>query len=110
VFTSAEWYYGPQKWIMHSFNGLFNQQTAISDQIKLTIGYQHYEESRHNRNFSGGNRNRRTDRYEKVKAFSINVDADKQLSEKTNLFYGLEYVTNAVGSTAERITIVQMAQ
>ncbi len=105
VFTSAEWYYGPQKWVMHSFNGLFNQQTAISDQIKFTIGYQHYEESRHNRNFSGGNRNRRTDRYEKVKAFSINVDADKQLSEKTNLFYGLEYVTNAVGSTAERITI-----
>lgn len=105
VFTSAEWYYGPQKWMMHSLQAQFNQHTAISDQIKLTVGYQDYEESRHNRNFTGGNRNRRTDRYERVKAFSINVDADKQLSEKANLFYGLEYVTNAVGSTAERVTI-----
>ncbi|HRG07010.1 MAG TPA: TonB-dependent receptor, partial [Cyclobacteriaceae bacterium] len=76
-----------------------------SDQIKLTLGYQDYEESRHNRNFTGGNRNRRTDRYEEVKAFSVNLDTDKQLNEKSNLFYGLEYVTNAVGSTAERITI-----
>lgn len=106
VFTSAEWYYGPQKWMMHALNAQLNKQTAISDQIKLTIGYQDYEESRHNRNFTGANRNRRTDRYERVKAFSINVDAEKQLNEKANLFYGLEYVTNAVGSTAERVNIV----
>ena len=105
VFTSAEWYYGPQKWMMHALNAQFNKQTAISDQVKFTVGYQDYEESRHNRNFTGGNRNRRTDRYERVKAFSINVDVDKQLNEKANLFYGLEYVTNAVGSTAERVTI-----
>jgi hemoglobin/transferrin/lactoferrin receptor protein len=106
VFTSAEWYYGPQKWMMHALNAQLTKRTAISDQIKLAIGYQDYEESRHNRNFTGGNRNRRTDRYERVKAFSINVDADKQLNEKANLFYGLEYVTNAVGSTAERVNIV----
>ena len=105
VFTSAEWYYGPQKWMMHALNAQFNKQTAFSDQVKFTVGYQDYEESRHNRNFTGGNRNRRTDRYERVKAFSINVDVDKQLNEKANLFYGLEYVTNAVGSTAERVTI-----
>ncbi len=105
VFTSAEWYYGPQKWMMHALNAQFNKQTAISDQVKFTVGYQDYEESRHNRNFTGGNRNRRTDRYERIKAFSINVDVDKQLNEKANLFYGLEYVTNAVGSTAERVTI-----
>lgn len=105
VFTSAEWYYGPQKWMMHALNAQFNKQTAISDQVKFTVGYQDYEESRHNRNFTGGNRNRRTDRYERVKALSINVDVDKQLNEKANLFYGLEYVTNAVGSTAERVTI-----
>lgn len=106
VFSSAEWYYGPQKWMMHSLQAQFNHHTAISDQIKLTVGYQDYEESRHNRNFTGSNRNRRTDRYEEVKAFSVNLDADKQLNEKSNLFYGLEYVTNAVGSTAERVNIV----
>ncbi|MBX2895211.1 MAG: TonB-dependent receptor [Cyclobacteriaceae bacterium] len=106
VFTSAEWYYGPQKWLMHSLQAQFNKHTAISNQIKLTAGYQDYEESRHNRNFTGGNRNRRTDRFERVKAFSVNVDADKQLNEKANLFYGLEYVTNTVGSTAERVNLV----
>jgi hemoglobin/transferrin/lactoferrin receptor protein len=106
VFTSAEWYYGPQKWLMHSLQAQFNKHTAISDQIKLTAGYQDYEESRHNRNFTGSNRNRRTDRFERVEAFSISVDADKQLNEKANLFYGLEYVTNSVGSTAERVNIV----
>ncbi len=106
VFTSAEWYYGPQKWMMHALNVSYRNATAISDQIKLTAGYQNYEESRHNRNFTGGNRNRRTDRYEHVKAFSINLDLDKQLNEHANLFYGFEYVTNQVGSTAERVNIV----
>jgi hemoglobin/transferrin/lactoferrin receptor protein len=105
-FENAEWYYGPQKWIMHSLQALLNQRTVISDQVKLTMGYQDYEESRHNRDFTGSNRNRRTNRYERVKAFSVNIDADKQLRENTNLFYGLEYVTNSVGSTAERVNIV----
>jgi hemoglobin/transferrin/lactoferrin receptor protein len=105
-FVSAEWYYGPQKWIMHLLQVQLNQRTAISDQVKLTLGYQDYEESRHNRNFSGSNRNFRTNRYENVKAFSVNLDADKQLITKANLFYGLEYVTDSIGSTAERINII----
>jgi hemoglobin/transferrin/lactoferrin receptor protein len=106
VFTSAEWYYGPQKWLMHSLNVSYLNATAISDQIKLTMGYQDYAESRHNRNFTGSNRNRRNDRYEAVKALSINLDTDKQLNDHAHLFYGLEYVTNQVGSTAERVNIV----
>jgi hemoglobin/transferrin/lactoferrin receptor protein len=105
-FVSAEWYYGPQKWVLHALSAQLNQQTAISDQVKFTIGYQDYEESRHNRNFTGGNRNRRTDRYERVKAFSINADAEKLLNENANLFYGLEYITNSVGSIAEHVNIV----
>jgi hemoglobin/transferrin/lactoferrin receptor protein len=105
VFTSAEWYYGPQQWIMHALNATFIRSTTLFDQVKLTAGYQDYEESRHNRNFSGSNRNLRTDRYERVKAFSFNLDFDKQLNEKTTLFYGAEYVANQVGSTAGRVNI-----
>ncbi|NOS91298.1 MAG: TonB-dependent receptor [Cyclobacteriaceae bacterium] len=106
VFTSAEWYYGPQRWMMHALNVSFVKATALFDQAKLTAGYQEYEESRHNRNFTGGNRNRRTDRFEAVKAFSVNIDFDKQLNPRANLFYGVEYVSNQVGSTARRVNIV----
>ncbi len=106
VFTSAEWYYGPQKWMMHALNVSFVKATALFDQAKFTAGYQEYEESRHNRNFTGGNRNRRTDRFEAVKAFSVNIDFDKQLNPRANLFYGAEYVSNQVGSTARRVNIV----
>ncbi len=106
VFTSAEWYYGPQQWIMHAWNATFIKTTTLFDQAKLTVGYQDYEESRHNRNFTGSNRNLRTDRYEHVKALSFNLDFDKQLSEKTTVFYGAEFVSNQVGSTAARVNIL----
>ncbi len=106
VFTSAEWCYGPQKWMMHALNVNFVKAIALFDQAKLTAGYQEYEESRHNRNFTGGNRNRRTDRFEAVTAFSVNIDFDKQLNPRANLFYGAEYVSNQVGSTARRVNIV----
>ena len=106
VFTNAEWYYGPQKWMMHALNARFTKSTLLFDQVKFTGGYQDYAESRHNRNFSGGNRNVRTDRYEQVKAFSFNLDFDKQLTDKAGLFYGSELVTNKVGSTAERTNII----
>ncbi len=106
VFTSAEWYYGPQKWMMHALSATFIRPTLFFDQAKITAGYQDYGESRHNRNFSGSNRNVRTDRFEHVKAFSFNLDFDKQLTEKANLFYGAEYVTNQVGSTAARVNIL----
>jgi hemoglobin/transferrin/lactoferrin receptor protein len=106
TFTSAEWYYGPQKWSMHSFDVKYLKPSLLSDQVKLTLAYQNYQESRHNRNFTGSNRNRRTDRYEEVKAFSANLDLDKTLSEKVTLFYGAEFITNDVGSTAQRTNIV----
>lgn len=109
VFTSAEWYYGPQKWMMHALNIHYTKESKLFDQFKVTAGYQDYSESRHNRNFSGGNRNRMTERFENVKAFSANLDLDKQLSDKSALFYGAEFINNAVSSTAQRRDIVSGA-
>lgn len=105
TFSNAEWYYGPQKWNMHNLHARYHGTTLLFDQMKATVAYQHYEESRHSRNFTGGNRNRRTDRYETVDAISVNFDFDKQLNEKSSLFYGAEYVTNEIGSTAQRVDI-----
>jgi len=106
VFTSAEWYYGPQTWMMHAFTMSVTNSTKLFDQLKVTAGYQDYSESRHNRNFTGSNRNRMNERFENVKAFSLNIDLDKQLNAKSTLFYGAEYVNNQVGSTAQRRDIV----
>jgi hemoglobin/transferrin/lactoferrin receptor protein len=105
-FANAEWYYGPQKWKMHHLRALYSRPTAWADRAKLTLAFQDYTESRHNRNFAGGNRLRRTNRFENVKAWSANLDLDKQLTERITLFYGAEWVYNEVGSTAFREHIV----
>ncbi len=109
VFTSADWYYGPQEWMMHSFTALYSKSSPLFDQVKFTAALQDYSESRHNRNFTGGNRNRMTERFENVKALSFNLDFDKQLNDKSSLFYGAEFVNNTVGSTAQRRDIVSGA-
>ncbi|MBL7860280.1 MAG: TonB-dependent receptor [Cyclobacteriaceae bacterium] len=109
VFTSAEWYYGPQEWMMHSLTAWYSKSSPLFDQVKFTAAFQDYSESRHNRNFTGGNRNRMTERFENVKALSFNLDFDKQLNDKSSLFYGAEFVNNTVGSTAQRRDIVSGA-
>ena len=97
--TSAEWYYGPQKWLMHSLTVNNSTRTALTDHARLIIAYQDYEESRHNRNFQNV---RRTNRFERVKAFSINLDLDKEITNRISLYYGVEAVLNKIGSTAFR--------
>jgi hemoglobin/transferrin/lactoferrin receptor protein len=96
-FVSAEWYYGPQKWMMHSFKANYLSRTALFDMMKFTVAYQDYEESRHNRNFNSPVRN---NRFENVKAFSANFDMDKELNDRVHLFYGLEAIVNKVYSRA----------
>lgn len=98
-FTSAEWYYGPQKWVMHNLQISLNKKIAIWDHARFTVAYQDYEESRHSRNFGGANKTNRT---ETVQSYSLNIDIDKKIKDRTELFYGAEYVGNQVGSTAFR--------
>ncbi|MFZ6009107.1 MAG: TonB-dependent receptor, partial [Bacteroidota bacterium] len=98
-FTSGEWYYGPQKWMMHSLNLRFSKPTALFDETRLILALQDFEESRHNRGFGA---TRRTDRTEKVRAFSVNLDLDKKLSDLITFYYGTEFVTNSVNSIASR--------
>jgi hemoglobin/transferrin/lactoferrin receptor protein len=100
--ANAEWYYGPQKWMMHSLNVTYSMPTGLFDQSKFTIAFQDYEESRHNRGFGS---TRRTDRTEKVKALSVNLDLDKKISEQLTAFYGAEFITNKVNSIASRLNV-----
>ena len=100
--SNAEWYYGPQKWMMHSLAMTFSNPTSLFSQAKFTAALQGYEESRHNRGFGSS---RRTDRTEKVKALSVNLDLDKSISELVTIYYGAEFITNKVNSIASRQNI-----
>ncbi len=94
----AQWYYGPQKWFMHFLNGNFEQKTILYDNAKLSLAYQQYEESRHNRKLYEIDLSHR---FEKVDVFSLNYDLNKNLGNSLSAYYGIETVFNNVSSTAK---------
>ncbi|MBN1415110.1 MAG: TonB-dependent receptor [Bacteroidales bacterium] len=100
---NAEWYYGPQKWLMNRLGISYTRTTGLFDQMRLIAAFQNYEESRHDRKF---NNNRLRNQTEKVNAGSLNIDLDKKISDKITLYYGTEAILNQVGSTANRINIM----
>ncbi len=93
---SAEWDYGPQKWMMHNVSVLNSSSNKVYDQTTLRIAWQAFEESRIDRNF---NKPERYTRIEEVDAVSVNLDFNKSLANRHSLFYGLEVVNNDVIST-----------
>lgn len=99
--TFAEWYYGPQFWMLHSLQ-LNLHQGVIYDDARITIAYQDYNESRHDRRF--GNANRR-DQYERVDVYTLNADFRRKLASRHELYYGLEAWYNDVKSDARRVNI-----
>jgi hemoglobin/transferrin/lactoferrin receptor protein len=98
----AEWNYGPMIWNMHILHALFSKQNKVYDKARLTIGYQDYKESRIDRTRATTNRNEQA---ETVDAYNINWDAAKSFT-KGELFYGAEFVYNAVGSSGKRTNIL----
>lgn len=102
-FKSAAWYYGPQRWMLHTLKaGLFNP-TSWYSQAKITAGIQDYTESRHDRKYNNPLLRSRT---EKVNVYSLNADFDKEFSPLSQLFYGLEGVINEVASEGLRLNIL----
>jgi hemoglobin/transferrin/lactoferrin receptor protein len=99
----AEWYYGPQRWLMNNLQMLNRQGNAWYDQARLIIAYQFFEESRHDRAFGRDLLRHRT---ETVDAFSANLDFDRHWGESFSLSYGAELVRNWIGSTAFQENIV----
>lgn len=92
---SAEWYYGPQVWMMHNLHALHHNESALFDQMALTLAYQHFEESRHDRDFGS---DIRSNRWEEVDVLSANLDFEKTWNTDQRLFYGAEALLNFVGS------------
>ncbi len=93
----AEWYYGPQKWLMHQLQLKMDRDTKLSTQSRLTIAFQQVEESRNDRKFKN---NDLRQRIENVNILSVNYDAFKELYTNT-FYYGFELVYNKVNSFAQ---------
>lgn len=100
---SAEWYYGPQEWLMNNLNILVSSSSKLFDEFTLRLAHQYFKESRHDRNFNAIDKSNNT---EIVNAFSSNLDFHKSLTKNQQLFYGVEFVFNDVNSigTIENIT------
>lgn len=93
---SAQWYYGPQVWMMNNLLISSRAKTIAYDYLKIQLAQQYFKESRHDRAF---NKSRLRNRFEEVDAFTFNVDLKKLLSVNTKLLYGAEAVANQVNST-----------
>lgn len=97
---SAEWYYGPEKRLLASYQ-MLSYNRRLWNLSRLTLAYQNIEESRHNRNFNAANR---TSRIEKVHVASLNWDLSKKMG-RHEVKYGLEGTFNRVNSAAFRTNI-----
>jgi hemoglobin/transferrin/lactoferrin receptor protein len=102
----GEWYYGPQKWMMNHLEAKISSSNQLFDDLKVNIAYQNFEESRHSRTL---NSEIREDRFEKVNAFSTNVDFIKRVDSTHIITYGLEYVLNDVFSRGENHNVIDGA-
>lgn len=91
----GEWYYGPQKWMMNNMSITHTNENTLYDQMNIRLAHQFFEESRISRDF---NQVDRETRIEKVDAYSVNFDFNKNIGGKNELFYGIEGVFNDINS------------
>ncbi|MEL7146350.1 MAG: TonB-dependent receptor, partial [Bacteroidota bacterium] len=92
----ADWFYGPQRWMMHRFGVNHYRKNKLFDQFKLNLAYQDYQESRNDRRVDFTDLRNQT---EQVDIYSVNLDLEKKMGQN-NLYYGLEWVINQVDSEA----------
>lgn len=96
---SAEWYYGPQKWFMGKLQLDKKGKGVFYDGLRITTAYQHFEESRNDRDFQDPIR---FTTGENVDALSVNLDFENKKIGNLRLYYGGEYIFNTVGSGGSR--------
>lgn len=100
--VNAEWYYGPQKWMMNRLTAKFSGYSGLFNDINIEFAHQLYNESRHDRKMHNV---QLRNQFEEVNALSLNIDLDKKFSDKTILYYGVEGIYNSVNSSAYRINL-----
>ncbi|AZQ45158.1 TonB-dependent receptor [Nonlabens ponticola] len=92
---SAQWYYGPQRWLMLNARATHRGNGRLYDKAIITQAYQKFNESRNNRDFQDVEL---FENDEQVDALTTAIDFERRNRENNVLFYGAEYVYNKVGS------------
>lgn len=98
----AEWYYGPQKRNLYSYEFNAHNLHGIADEIRINLNYQDIEESRQTREFK--RYNQFDSRMEKVKVAGFIIDAHKTKGNH-NITVGIDGQLNDLTSTAFRMDI-----
>lgn len=103
----AENGYGPQNRILSSLYATLKSDGMLYDNMRITAAFQSIDQSRFTRKFStnynsNSNNNFKTINTEKVNVISFNADLHKKVKEKHELSYGVEIVSNKVGSTVTK--------
>lgn len=100
--VNAEWYYGPQIWLMNTLKADYFNATDWFDNMTTTFSHQWFQESRNDRDFQDDwLRNRE----ENVNVYIAQFDFDKHFDDNKELYYGLEGIYNYVGSAAKSTNI-----
>ena len=94
---NAAWYYGPQRWMMNALKFKYYRPSTLFDAANLTVAFQNFQESRHDRKYGSNTLRNRTER---VNVMSINADFDKEFNAANQVYYGAEFIYNHVNSTA----------
>lgn len=100
---SAEWFYGPQKWLMTNLQYTQKSSKSWFKGLKINTAYQRFEESRNDRSFGD------TDLFsskELLDAYSLNLDMEHKKLDNLSLFYGASWVYNIVHSTGSVTDII----
>jgi len=92
---SAQWFYGPQVWLMNSLSINSYVNRVAFDRLTIVVAHQLFQESRNDRSF---NANTLRIREEEVNAFSVNLDFKKSIDINQKIFYGVEAIYNDVYS------------
>jgi len=97
-FSNAEWYYGPQIWMMNALNiEHFNADISWFDKVTAVFAQQWFQESRNDRDFRD---TQLRNREENINVYTANLDFDKLWGDDKELYYGIEGIYNHVGSDA----------
>ncbi len=99
----GEWYYGPQILTLFSGQIKYEQDCALFDKLSFLSGFQKYTESRYDRSINNPIRNGRK---EDLSIFSVNLDLDKIINEKNEIFYGLESYFNNINSAGSTLNLL----
>lgn len=100
---SAEWYYGPQQWMMATLSAAFKSNSPLFQQASIKAAHQYFGESRIERNV---NNSIRQSRLEQVNVRSLHADFTKTWpNNRYRLFYGTEFMVNKVRANGKDTNI-----